>query len=342
MICNWKWSNEEDWKLLLKIKTQDVYYSLGRIVYYKAPFSKMKIYSSYYIYIYIYGKLNPLYRFWNPVLQVSDLVLTGIGTSPLKNRIIGIGFFSCIGASLLIIFVLTSSRIVSRFVSCYASLTSGEAYRNRRLTTNFELWVEIFCVPTCFQMRIPKPCLSVCPSVCLSICPYPEKRNHPSFVNVSPTLVIDTSMERSSLVLHHGNPKIWIFFQKSLKFEFWFLTKSWNHLSFVNISPTLVIDTSMERSSRVLHHGNLKIWIFCQKSLKFEFWLSKNSWNHHSFVKISPTLVIDTSMERPSWVGYYTMGTQKFEFFAKNVRNSNFNFQRTAEITIASSISVLH
>ena len=47
----------------------------------------------------------------------------------------------------------------------YASPTSGEAYRNRRLTTNFELWVEIFCVPTCFHMRIPKPCLSVRPSV---------------------------------------------------------------------------------------------------------------------------------------------------------------------------------
>ena len=28
----------------------------------------------------------------------------------------------------------------------YASPTSGEAYRNRRLTTNFELWVEIFFV----------------------------------------------------------------------------------------------------------------------------------------------------------------------------------------------------
>ena len=46
-------------------------------------------------------------------------------------------------------------------VDIYASPTSGEAYRNRRLTTNFELWVEIFCVPTCFHMRIPKPCLSV-------------------------------------------------------------------------------------------------------------------------------------------------------------------------------------
>ena len=51
-------------------------------------------------------------------------------------------------------------------------------------------------------------CLSVCPSVHLSVCPHPEKRNHHSFVNMSPTLVIDTSMERSSRVLHHGNPKI--------------------------------------------------------------------------------------------------------------------------------------
>ena len=152
-----------------------------------------------------------------------------------------------------------------RYLKCYyASPTSGEAYRDRRLTTNFELWVEIFCVPTCFHMKIPKPCLSVC----LSICPYPEKRNHHSFVNISPTLVIDTSMERSSRVLHHGNPKIWFIFQKSSKFEFWLVTKSWNHLSFVNISPTLVIDTSMERSSRVLLHGNPKIWFFFSK--KFE------------------------------------------------------------------------
>ena len=156
----------------------------------------------------------------------------------------------------------------------YASPTSGEAYRNRRLTTNFELWVEIFCVPTCFHVTIPKPCLSVCPSVCLSVCPHPEKRYHHSFVNISPTLVIDTSMERSSRVVHHGKPKIRFFFQKSSKFEFWLLTKSWNHLSFVNISPTLVIDTSMERSSRVLQHGNPKIWIFLKmvRNSNFDFW----------------------------------------------------------------------
>ena len=73
-------------------------------------------------------------------------------------------------------------------------------------------------------------------------------------------------MERSSRVLRHGNPKIGFFFlQKSSKFEFWLLTKSWNHLSFVNISPTLVIDTSMEWSSRVLHHGNPEMWNFFKK-----------------------------------------------------------------------------
>ena len=71
--------------------------------------------------------------------------------------------------------------------------------------------IKKICVLTCFHMRIPKPCLSVrtrmsvrTPSVCL----YPEKRNHLIFINISPTLVIDTSMERSSRVLQHGNPKI--------------------------------------------------------------------------------------------------------------------------------------
>ena len=174
-------------------------------------------------------------------------------------------------------------------IPCYfASPTSGDEYRDRRLTTNFELWVEIFCVPTCFHVRIPKPCLSVCA--------HPEKRNPPSFVNISPTLVIDTSMERSSRVLHHGNPKIWFFFQKSSKFEFWLLTKSWNHLSFVNISPTLLIDTSMEWSSRVLLHGNPKMWIFFKKleidEIEFclypEFPYAEKR-NRPGFVNISPT-----------------------------------------------------
>ena len=70
------------------------------------------------------------------------------------------------------------------------------------------------------------------------------------FVNISPTLVIDTSMERFSLVLQHGNPKI-LGFSKKIKIEFCPYLEKRNHPGFVNISPRLVIDTSMERSSRV-------------------------------------------------------------------------------------------
>ena len=74
------------------------------------------------------------------------------------------------------------------------------------------------------------------------------------------------------------------FFSK--KFEIWLLTKSWNHLSFFNISPTLVIDTSIERSSWVLQHGNQKIWIFFKKVWNWQNWIlsvrreKKSPWLH--------------------------------------------------------------
>ena len=100
-----------------------------------------------------------------------------------------------------------------------------------------------------FQNRV---CLSVCPSVCLSICPYPEKRNHHSFVNISPTLVIDTSMERSSRVLRHGNPKIGFFFKKVRNSNFDFWRKGEITLASSISVLQIVIDTSMEWSSRVL------------------------------------------------------------------------------------------
>ena len=132
-------------------------------------------------------------------------------------------------------------------------------------------------------------------------------------------------MERSSRVLHHENPKIWFFFlQKSSKFEFWLVAKNWNHLSFVNISSTLVIDTSMERSLRVLQYRNLKIRFFFFKKVRnsnFDYSMGKN-WNHHGFVNISPTLVIDISMERSSRVLHH--GKPKIWIFFKKVRNSYF------------------
>ena len=53
----------------------------------------------------------------------------------------------------------------------------------------------------------------------IKFCPYPdfpyaEKRNRPGFVNISPTLVIDTSTERFSRVLQYGNQKFDFFFKK--------------------------------------------------------------------------------------------------------------------------------
>ena len=43
---------------------------------------------------------------------------------------------------------------------------------------------------------------------------YAEKKNQPGFVNISPTLVIDMSTERTSRVLHHGNQIFFFFFKK--------------------------------------------------------------------------------------------------------------------------------
>ena len=144
----------------------------------------------------------------------------------------------------------------------YPSPSSGDGYSDRQLTLNFELWVEHFVCRHVsirgFQNR-----------VCLSV-RTPRKEIALSFVNISPTLVIDTSMEKSSWVLQHGNPKIWYFSSKNVEIEFWLLfwlvPKSWNHLSFVNISPTLVIGTSMW-SSRVLYQGKSKIRFYKKNML---------------------------------------------------------------------------
>ena len=163
----------------------------------------------------------------------------------------------------------------------YASPTSGDAYRDRRLTTYFELWVEIFCVPTCFHMRIPKPCLSVCP--------HSEKRYHHSFVNISPTLVIDTSMERLSRVLHHGNSKIGFFFSK--KFEIRILT----------------FDKELKSPYLRQYQSYISNWYTNGK-----VFTSTTTWKSENLI------------------------------FFQIVRNSNFDFWRRAEITLASSISVLN
>ena len=115
-----------------------------------------------------------------------------------------------------------------------------------------------------FQKRIYLSVYTLCPSVPR------EKKFTLDFINISSTLVIDTSLEGVSLVLQYGRKKIEFFFSKKLGIEFWLLfwlvPKNWNHISIVNISHTLVIDTSLEGVSLVLQYGRKKIEFFFQKS----------------------------------------------------------------------------
>ena len=84
----------------------------------------------------------------------------------------------------------------------------------------------------------------------IRILTFDKELNHLSFVNISPTLVIDTSMERSSRVLQTAwKPQNLIFFSKKYEIEFcpypdFPYAEKLNRPGFVNISPTLVIDTS--------------------------------------------------------------------------------------------------
>ena len=135
----------------------------------------------------------------------------------------------------------------------------------------------------------------------VSLCPHPEKRNLHSFVNISPTLVIDTSMGSCSRVLQHENPKMWKNFKKfeidEIEFcpypEFPYAEKR-NRPGFVNTSPTLVIDTSMVRSSRVAtttwKPRNLIFFFFkkVRNWIWLVFWLVLKSWNHSSRSQHTP------------------------------------------------------
>ena len=84
------------------------------------------------------------------------------------------------------------------FTFYYSFPSSGGAYSDGQLTPYFELLSRIFLCADMFPCEDSK-IVSVCRRP--SVCPYPEKRNHPNVVNISSTLVIDTSMERSSQVL---------------------------------------------------------------------------------------------------------------------------------------------
>ena len=92
------------------------------------------------------------------------------------------------------------------------SPSSGEAYRDRRLTTNFELSFELkFFV--CRHVSI----WGFRNRVCLSV---PREKKSPWLRQYQSYISIDTSMERSSRVLYHENPKSLIFSQESSKLNF--------------------------------------------------------------------------------------------------------------------------
>ena len=105
----------------------------------------------------------------------------------------------------------------------------------------------------------------VCPSVCSLYVPLSLHREKKSLwlrQQQSYTVVTNWCINGKFFTNTTAwKPKNLIFFSKKVEIEFWlviwFVLNCWNHPSFVNISPTVVFDASMERPSRV--HYNMEI-----------------------------------------------------------------------------------
>ena len=76
------------------------------------------------------------------------------------------------------------------------------------------------------------------------------------------------------------------------------------------------------------------------KKVLIEFWLVPKYWNHPSFINISPTVVIDTSMEWCSRVPTISRRPQNL-ISSKKRSKISFNLWWSDEITLALSIPVL-
>ena len=163
-----------------------------------------------------------------------------------------------------------------------------EAYRVWQLTINFELWVEIFCVPTWFHMRIPKPCPSVSP--------YPENWNHPGFVNISLTLVNDTSMERSSRVPQYEN-LIFFLFKNVQNWQNWILS---------------VVHWETKSSWLRQYQSYISYWYVILRMLRPDWWRGGNNFHDQTLTqKVSTCMNIQ-------WIKDPIMTISK--------RFTNFNF----------------
>ena len=118
-----------------------------------------------------------------------------------------------------------------RFLGFYSSLSSGEAYSDRQLTTNFELWVEFFlCAYTS----------SYEDSNTVSVCTPSVRTPRNEITLASSISVLHYSLMHQWKGFHKlysiEAQKFEFFFSKKFEIEFWLVPKSWNHLSFVNIS----------------------------------------------------------------------------------------------------------
>ena len=126
------------------------------------------------------------------------------------------------------------------------SPSSGEAYSGRQLTPNFDLELNFFVCRHVSMWGFQNP-------VCLSV---PREKKTP-WLRQYQSYISNWYINRKVFMSTKAwKPKNLNLFSKKFEIEFWplfwLVLKSWNHLSFVNISSTLVNDTRMERSSQVL------------------------------------------------------------------------------------------
>ena len=101
--------------------------------------------------------------------------------------------------------------------------------------------------------------------VCLSV---PRDKKSPFFRQYQSNIsnwYINGKVFTSTTAWKHKN---FILFSTKVEFEFWLVPNCWNQLSFVNISPPVVIGTWLERFSRVLlQHWNPKNYCLFKKCL---------------------------------------------------------------------------
>ena len=150
-------------------------------------------------------------------------------------------------------------------------------FRDRQLTTNFELWVEIFCVPMFLFMWEFKN------SVCLPIAsPSVRTPRKKTFVNISPTLANNWYIKRMiSMSTTAWKPKNLIFFQNFEIDEIEFCPfpaspypKKRNHLGFIDISPPIIywyINGKVFTSTTTYKPNHLIFFKKVQK-LNFDLW----------------------------------------------------------------------